>query len=137
MRFWAAVILVLTSSSAIQAAPPEMKPIDDFLQQNTGSTNASSEVFLGLRCLSLFMVLGEYSAAGQMPDVAKNLRAKSIVAFEFVKEQRPYKEEFVKGQVKMMVDLYTQRVLESKARTGSFSDDDVIKADIAICGGIF
>ena len=29
MRFWAALILVLTSSSAIQAAPPEMKPIDD------------------------------------------------------------------------------------------------------------
>jgi hypothetical protein len=114
-----------------------MKTISEFLQQNTGSTNASSEVFLGLRCLSLFMVLGEYSAAGQMPDVAKNLRAKSIVAFEFVKKQPPYKEEFVQGQVKMMVDLYTQRVLESKARTGSFSDDDVMKSDIATCGEVF
>ena len=30
MRFWAAIILVLTSPSAIQAAPPEMKTIKDF-----------------------------------------------------------------------------------------------------------
>jgi hypothetical protein len=82
MRFWAALILVLTSPSAIQAAPPEMKSITEFLQQNNGSGNNSDEEFLGLRCLSLFLVLGEYYSAGKMPDAAKSLKAKSSIAID-------------------------------------------------------
>ena len=137
MRFWAALILVLTSPSAIQAAPPEMKSITEFLQQNNGSGNNSDEEFLGLRCLSLFLVLGEYYSAGKMPDAAKSLKAKSSIAIEFLKNQNSFNEKYVQGQVKLMIELYAQKILEAKARTGSFTDDDVMKSDIATCGEIF
>ena len=138
MRFWAALILVLTSPSAIQAAPPEMKPIDDFLLQNETSTNGAAEVFVGLRCLTLYALLSRYTADNNMPDAAKVFKDRSGAALEIVlKFQKPYNDEYTKGQVELIGEAYTERFLKAKARTGNFGDDEVIKSDLKTCGKMF
>ena len=138
MRFWAALILVLTSPSAIQAAPPEMKPINDFLLQNETSTNGAVEVFVGLRCLTLYGLLSQYTADNNMADAAKVFKERSGTALGIVmKFQKPYNDEYTRGQVELIGEAYTERFLKAKARTGNFGDDEVIKSDLKTCGEMF
>jgi hypothetical protein len=138
MRFWAALILVLTSPSVLQAAPPEMKPIDDFLLQNETSTNGAVEVFVGLRCLTLYGLLSRYTADNNMADAAKVFKERSGTALGIVmKFQKPYNDEYTRGQVELIGEAYTERFLQAKARTGNFGDDEVIKSDLKTCGEMF
>lgn len=138
MRLWAALILVLTSPSAIQAAPPEMKPIDDFLLQNETSTNGAVEVFVGLRCLTLYALLSRYTADNNMPDAAKVFKDRSGAALKIVmKFQKPFNVEYTNGQVELIGEAYTERGLKAKARTGNFNDDEVIRSDMKTCHEMF
>ncbi|NQV95202.1 MAG: hypothetical protein HQ482_08755 [Sphingomonadales bacterium] len=138
MRFWAALILVLTSPSVIQAAPPEMKTIDDFIIDNANATNGGTEVFIGLRCSSLYALLSRYTADNNMADAAKVFKDRSGSALEIaMKIQKPYNDEYTKGQLELMGEAYTERFLKAKARTGNFGDDEVIRSDWKTCDELF
>ena len=138
MRFWAALILVLTSPSAIQAAPPEMKTIEDFMIANANATNTGTEVFVGLRCSSLYAIMKTYTLDNNMKDASEKFGFASDAALKFaVEHQKPYNEGYLLGQIKIMTDAYVERFLTAKARTGNFSDDEVIKSDIKTCSEIF
>ena len=138
MRFWAALILVLTSPSAIQAAPPEMKTIKDFIISNANATNGGTEVFIGLRCSSLYAIMKTYTLDNNMKDASEKFGFVSDTALKFAAEhQNPYNEGYLLGQIEIMTDSYVERFLTAKARTGSFGDDEVIKSDLSTCGEIF
>lgn len=138
MRFWAALILVLTSSPAIQAVPPEMKTIDDFIIANANATNGGTEVFVGLRCSSLYAIMKTYTLDNNMKDASEKFGIVSDTALKFAAEhQVPYNEGYLLGQIEIMTDSYVERFLTAKARTGNFGDDEVIKSDLNTCGEIF
>ena len=138
MRFWAALILVLTGPSAIQAAPPEMKTIKDFMIANANATNGGTEVFIGLRCSSLYAIMKTYTLDNNMKDASEKFGFASDTALKFAAEhQKPYNEGYLIGQIEIMTDSYVERFLTAKARTGNFSDDEVIKSDIKTCSEIF
>jgi hypothetical protein len=138
MRFWAALILVLTGPSAIQAAPPEMKTIKDFMIANANATNGGTEVFVGLRCSSLYAIMKTYTLDNNMKDASEKFAIVSDTALKFAAEhQDPYNEGYLLGQIEIMTNSYVERFLTAKARTGNFGDDEVIKSDINTCGEIF
>lgn len=138
MRFWAAVILVLTSPSAIQAAPPEMKPIDDFLLQNETSTNGPVEVFVGLRCFALYALLSRIAAENDMAETAKAFKDRAGAAVENVmKFQKPYNDKYTGEQVELIGEAYIERFRKATARTGNSLDDEVFKSDLKTCGEMF
>ena len=138
MRFWAALIIVLTSPSAIQAAPPEMKTIKDFMIANANATNDGTSVFVGLRCASLYGIMKTYTLDNNMKDASEKFGFASDTALKFAAEhQKPYNEGYLLGQIEIMTDAYVERFLTAKARTGSFGDDEVIKSDLSTCGEIF
>ena len=138
MRVWVGVLILAAISSPAPASSPEMRPITDFIVENGNSTNGGTEVFVGLRCSSLFSILEQYTSNNNMPDASEKYKAASKAALKFALDnQRPFSEEYTVNQLKIMMESYVDRFTTSKARTGNFSDDEVIKSDAKTCGDIF
>lgn len=127
-----------------------MKSIDEFLEDNSGATNGSSEVFVGLRCHALHTIFVQYfeNSSGSDPigsdkekslvEMIERLKQSSAGALNFALENRNKATgEFIIGQSKIMVESYADAFVTAKARTGSGVDDPVIQADLKTCGEIF
>ena len=79
-----------------------------------------------------------YTLDNNMKDASEKFGFASDAALKFAAEnQKPYNEGYLLGQIKIMTDAYVERFLTAKARTGNFSDDEVIKSDIKTCSEIF
>jgi len=52
-------------------------------------------------------------------------------------QQRPrFNQQFALDQIKRMTEAYRERWLKSVALTGNFSDDPILRPDIAVCSKI-
>jgi hypothetical protein len=51
-------------------------------------------------------------------------------------ESAKVEDGFVVGNVRKMQELYVQRAVDARARTGSFSDDPIIRSDSEYCRAI-
>ena len=132
-----AALLVMSVSTSAMAAEPEMEPIENFLQQNANSKNGGVEVYVGLRCYSLFKIMGYYTGTNNMGDAAKKFNDTSNTYLEMAaKSQKPKNPAYLVGQAEIMIESYTDRFLKAKARTGNFSDDPVIAMDMKFCSDL-
>lgn len=132
-----AALLIMSVSTSSMAAEPEMEPIENFLQQNADSTNGGLEVYVGLRCYSLFKIMGYYTGTNNMADASKKFNDASSTYLEMAaKSQNPKNPAYLVGQAKLMIESYTDRFLKAKARTGNFSDDPVIALDMKFCSDL-
>lgn len=138
MRIREALAIISALGMDAPAAAQEMAPIDKFIEQNAQATNAGTEVFVGLRCASLFMLISIYAGNNKMDDQAAKFKEASQSAFKFAADsQKPKNDEYLVGQVKIMLEAYKDRFLKAKALTGNFSDDPVINADMKTCLDVF
>lgn len=132
-----AALLIMAGSSSAMAAEPEMEPIESFLQQNLNSTNGGVEVYVGLRCYSLFRLMSYYTENNNLLEQSKELKDSSEIFLQIAKEsQNPKNESYLLGQIEIMIPSYVDRFLVAKARTGNFSDDQVIAKDMKFCSSI-
>ncbi len=132
-----AALLILLGSTPAMAAEPEMEPIENFLQQNANSKNGGVEVYIGLRCYSLFKIMSYYAETNNMADMSKKFDDASSTYLEIAaKIQNPKNQSYLVGQAKIMIESYTDRFLTAKARTGNFSDDPVIAQDMKFCSDL-
>ena len=137
-RLREAVAVLVALGMAASANAQEMAPIDKFIEQNAKATNGGTEVFVGLRCASLFRLMSIYLSDNKMDDEAGRFKGASENAFKFAAgSQEPKNEDYLIGQVKIMLEGYKDRFLKAKALTGNFSDDPVIRADMKTCSDIF
>lgn len=131
--------ILLVSLAFIFSGPAlgqDMKTIDDFLEDNIKSENGSTEVFVGLRCSSIYFMMHSYFD-GQK-EYAGQFEGLSGLAFEFARRnQDPKEEEFLTNQFMTMIEGYKGRWLKAKAYSGNFNDDVVISRDIATCRSVF
>ena len=138
MRVWTTFTVLVALSSPISASAPEMRPIKDFLIENADASNGGTEVFIGLRCSSIFSIMEKYAADNGMADASTKFKEASFAALKFAADnQNPFDKGYISGQMKLMIESYADRFLKSKAMTGNFSDDEVISSDIETCGEIF
>ena len=117
-----------------------MVPIEEFLKgENSGKDEFgdAAKQFVGLRCGSLYLILSQYGKDNGMADKGENFKRAADVAFEMAQSVKPYNEKYVLAQIEMIIDGYTKRWLKAKAMTGNFSDDQIIKSDMNICGRLF
>lgn len=132
-----AALLILLCSTPAMAAEPEMEPIESFVQQNANSKNGGVEVYVGLRCYSLFAIMSYYTGTNNMSDASKKFDETSSIYLEMAaKSQNPKNPAYLVGQAKIMIESYTDRFLKAKARTGNFSDDPVIAKDMKFCSDL-
>lgn len=132
-----AAFLILLSSASTMAVEPEMEPIENFLRQNSNSKNGVVEVYIGLRCYSLFKIMSYYAETNNMSKESKEFDETSSIYLEIAaKSQNPKNPAYLVGQAKLMIESYTDRFLKAKARTGNFSDDPVIAEDMKFCSDL-
>jgi hypothetical protein len=126
-----------TGTRGSEAVP--MITIERYMANN--QMNDSTLEFVSMRCAALFLVFSN-AASSHDRNLATNLAKNSSDFFlkaEKLEERitgrpRPaFGEGAVFQQIAMMGKVYTQLALEAKARTGSFSDDPVIKSDGIVC----
>jgi hypothetical protein len=130
--------MLLSIPAVLHAAPPEMQSIDQFLAANLDNKTGVAEVHLGLRCSSLFSVMQRFTADNHMQKEADRFNTAADAALEFAFEyQNPKNNDYLAGQLKIMLEAYVERFLISKARTGNFSDDKIISDDLRTCSNIF
>lgn len=116
----------------------EMSTIDNFIYQNRGSNNKLTEMFVGLRCSSVYKMMSIYLKENNINDLSKKYDEASDAALMFAYENREKSTvDYMGGQIKIMSVAYAERFLRAKALTGNGTDDDVIEADIKTCGMIF
>ena len=107
MRAWLSILILAILSSPAGASSPEMRPIKDFIAENRNSTNGGTEVFVGLRCLSLFSILQQYTFNNNMSDASDKYKDASEAALKFALDnQNPYNEEYTVSQLKIMMESY-------------------------------
>lgn len=115
-----------------------MAPIDKFIEDNANSKNGGTEVYVGLRCASLFMLASIYTKNNEMLDESTKFAKASESAFSFAAySQNPKNNDYLVGQVEIMIKAYKDRFLKAKDLTGNFSDDPIIAADMKTCSDIF
>lgn len=138
MRIREVLAFLAALGVASPAAAQEMAPIDKFLEGNANATNGGSEVYVGLRCASLFMLMSIYMKNNEMLDEATKFAKASESAFAFAaNSQKPKNDDYLAEQVKIMMPAYRDRFLKAKALTGNFSEDPVIAADMKTCSEVF
>jgi hypothetical protein len=119
------------------ATPPAMEPIEEFLAENVGSDSGGVEVYVGLRCYSLFRVMSIYAKDNNLNEEAERFSEASNTFLQVAENsQNPKNMKYLVSQIKFMIEGYTERFLQSKALTGNFSEDSVIKADMAFCSSL-
>lgn len=127
-------VFATSIASTTAAAPPEMKPIETFVEENIRSTNGSTEVFVGLRCYSLMRLMAIYTEENNMLEDSRRFSGASDIFLMVAQEsQIPKDKAYLISQIRIMISAYRDRFLEAKARTGNFSDDPVIRQDMAFC----
>jgi hypothetical protein len=135
VRVLALIGMLLTANTL--AIETEMQPIAKFLEGESTLSDAGVQ-FVGLRCFALFSILSAYSNDNGMPDKgARFEKAGDVALARAIEASKRLNQDFLQGQIKLMVDGYTQRWLKAKALTGNFSDDSVISADLPVCTGLF
>lgn len=116
----------------------EMSTIKKFIQENSKSKNGSTEIFIGLRCSSLYILMGAYTDNNQMKSQSENFRSLSNYALKFAYDNSKDKNiDYLSSQMEIMTSAYKDRFLKSKALTGNFSDDPIISADLDTCSEVF
>ena len=124
-------------SSGVLAKELEMQPIENFLVKEGKPSDASMQ-FVGLRCAALFSIMSQYGFDNNMKDIGEKFKVASESAIEMAASaSHPFNEDFLLGQLKMMMEAYTERWLKAKALTGNFSDDTIISADLNTCTTLF
>lgn len=114
-----------------------MQPIEKFVYDNSESSNGSTEVFVGLRCYSIFMLMHVYTKDNGLVEYSKKYYdgAQTFLTVA-IESQNPKNQDFLTNQIDRMTGLYRERFLEAKARTGNMSDDPIISADLQFCSGL-
>ena len=121
----------------MSAQSPEMQPIEKFVYDNSESSNSSTEVFVGLRCYSIFMLMHVYTKDNGLVEYSQKYYDGAQTFLKVaVESQNPKNQEFLTNQIDRMTGLYKERFLEAKARTGNMSDDPIISADLQFCSGL-
>lgn len=138
MRIFGTLVALIAAGMAVPAGAQDMATIDSFIQRNAEATNGGTEVFVGLRCSSLFMLMSIYASNNKLEDHAEKFSKSSENAFKFAAHsQDPKNIGYLTGQVELMLEAYKERLLKAKALTGNFSDDKIISADLKTCSDIF
>jgi len=125
------VVLSWTSNCLAQ----EMTTIEKYMEQNDFERNPGAAEFIFLRCASLYTVIGV--GIGQNAGLHKESQAyieggKQFLGF-LAAIPNPSSAKHVGDQMQRMVEAYRERWLRSKALTGNFSDDPIIRSDGPIC----
>jgi hypothetical protein len=86
-----------------------------------------------MRCAAVYEL---FSSAAGAAGLWKDASAFKGVVFKFTMAaaslEKP-KSTFVETQIKKMYDMYAERAQTAKARTGNWSDDNIIAADGTFC----
>lgn len=107
------VAWIIFLSMAVQSHAQEMTPIDKFIGENANSKNVGIEVFVGLRCSSLFTVLRVYLENNKMLEASKKFEAGSHSALKFAIENAPKNsEKYLTEQLKFITSAYTEIFLK-------------------------
>lgn len=130
------ILLMLPLPVAAQVGAttvPAALSIEQFLVRNVPDA-PSTKQFVFLRCAALYTFFG--GVIGAQGD-AKSEAAYNQAGFRFLSmaaELEPQKEVAgVVDQMRRMVVMYSDRAKDTKARTGSISDDPLIKSDAEVC----
>jgi hypothetical protein len=99
--------------------------------------------FVAMRCAALLYVF--YQAVPETDVQRRESLSQRAMAFmlraqgiqeRVAPKNADFKDGFVIGNVKKMEELYIDRAVEARARTGHFSSDPIISADGELCGSI-
>ena len=119
-----------------------MISIQEYLTRN-GAKGVAAKQFIYMRCAAIYSLFsgvsqnaGDQGVAAQYNEAA----AKMLGAAESLESPQNRTARIQDGavfsQVQKMGKLYLDRATEARARTGSFSDDTIIKSDGAYCKGV-
>jgi hypothetical protein len=139
-------VTVIGSGAMSQAAKTEeavpMVTIERYMAENRMSQSTGE--FVAMRCSALFLAMGQAIPANDK-QLAKSLDNINLAAARFLLKAQALEAQIrrqpvadpeagpVFDQVKRMVKAYAERLMEAKARTGSFFADPVFKSDAGIC----
>ena len=130
------VLFFISSPHFAKAAALEMRPIEDFVAENLDN-DQSAGLFLSLRCTSLYTIMWKVGTDNKL-EHSDRFETAATGALELAQHfQKPRNDEYIQTQLKLMAEAYVERWLKAKALTGNFSDDPVIKSDLATCNHIF
>jgi hypothetical protein len=131
---------ILQAAFVLVAEPAiaqDMRAIDDFIAENNSNTNKSTENFIGLRCASLYLVIGGVIEIKESAASAKKFRDLSSSAIDFAINNGLKDGYYISSQIDLISKNYIEKIRMSQALTGNMFDNPVIVADMDRCKSIF
>jgi hypothetical protein len=124
-------------------AAQEMVTIEKYIEQNQNNfqRNPTSLRFVFLRCATLFFMVGGGLEKNSDPNVQaagkKYFESGTKFLSAVAEVAKPFNEEFVVNQAKIMTAAYQERWDRAKALSGNPNDDPVIRSDTQTCWALY
>lgn len=132
----------MAGGAVAQSSPPDMISIPEYLTKNDAKSVAAKQ-FIYMRCAAVYSLFGgaslnagEQGLAAQYNEAAAKMLGAAVSLEPSQNRTARIQDGAVFSQVQKMGKLYLDRASEARARTGSFSDDAIIKTDSAYCKGV-
>jgi hypothetical protein len=143
---WACFLVggVLAGAVATEAQTPEMDPLSEYLGEasRAGSLDMVDIRYFSLRCLGVLGMTSEAISNNTQGSAAElRQRVGDATKFHMTAFQRAHKKiqpediqfVFFQANFKLILDMYGDRALKSRAATGKIFADTLLRDDLNLC----